>query len=196
MVRWDDEPRVRLETGGLPFSGVEAKGVTAVTGDRVPPGTIGELKIRGDLLFRGHWKDPKKTAESLDPDGWFATGDLASMDADGRVSFEGRLKDMLKVGGENVGSLEIEALLSTHPAVKVVAVVAAPDERLGEVPATFIELKDGAEIGEAELIAYCVGQIVSYKVPRCIRFVTEWPTSATKIRKVDLREQIRAELDR
>ena len=118
------------------------------------------------------------------------------MDEDGRVTYLGRLKDMLKVGGENVAPSEIESHLSTHPAVKLVQVVAAPDERLDEVPAAFIELVPGEELSAEEAIEYCRGQIASFKVPRHVRFVTaeEWPMSATKIQKFRLEERIASEL--
>jgi acyl-CoA synthetase (AMP-forming)/AMP-acid ligase II len=101
---------------------------------------------------------------------------------------------MLKVGGENVAALEIENLLATHPAVKLAQVVGVPDPRYVEVPAAFVELAPGAETTPQELIEYCGGTIASFKVPRYIRFVEEWPMSATKIQKFRLREQLIAEL--
>ena len=100
---------------------------------------------------------------------------------------------MLKVGGENVSALEVEGYLVTHPAVSIAQVVAAPDERYGEVPAAFIQLA-GQDATEAELIDFCLGQIATFKVPRYVRFVDEWPMSGTKIQKFVLREQIASEL--
>ena len=117
------------------------------------------------------------------------------IDAHGRHTFVGRLKDMLKVGGENVAAAEIEDHLGTHPAVALAQVVAAPDARYGEVPAAFVELVPGASVDEHELIAHCVGRIATFKVPRYVRVVTEWPMSGTKIRKGDLRTQIAEELE-
>jgi fatty-acyl-CoA synthase len=134
------------------------------------------------------------TAECIDEDGWFHSGDLARRDADGRITFLSRLKDMLKVGGENVAAAEIEGYLSTHPAVQIVQVVSAPDARYGEVAAAFVELKVGATATEDELIAHCRGKIATFKVPRYVRFVNEWPMSGTKVQKYKLREQIAAEL--
>ena len=194
MVSWDDSPRVRQDTGGLPFDGIEAKVVDTLTGETKPPNCVGELKIRGANVFDGYWNDSERTAQVIDAEGWFSTGDLAVCDEAGRISYQGRLKDMLKVGGENVAALEIEALLSTHPAVQTAAVVGAPDERLSEVPAAFVELKPGASVTEEELRDFCVGQLASFKVPRYVRLVTEWPMSATKIRKVDLAKQIAGEI--
>ncbi|GAA1851467.1 class I adenylate-forming enzyme family protein [Pseudonocardia ailaonensis] len=193
MVAVTDDAHVRLDTGGLPFDGVEAKVVDTSTGEPAAPGVVGELALRGANVFDGYWNDPEGTAKVLDADGWFSTGDLAVGDGEGRVSYQGRLKDMLKVGGENVAALEIEALISTHPAVKTVAVVGAPDDRLMEVPAAFVELKPGASASAEELRTFCVGQLASFKVPRYVRLVTEWPMSATKIRKIDLVRQLALE---
>jgi acyl-CoA synthetase (AMP-forming)/AMP-acid ligase II len=110
------------------------------------------------------------------------------VDADGFVYFHGRLKDMLKVGGENVAALEIESFISNHPAVKFVQVVGVPDPKLEEVAAAFVELKPGYAATEAEIIDFCRGRIASFKVPRHVRFVTEWPMSSTKVQKFRLRE--------
>jgi fatty-acyl-CoA synthase len=97
---------------------------------------------------------------------------------------------MLKVGGENVAAVEVESFLSTHPAVRLAQVVGIPDQRLHEVPAAFVELQPNARVTEDELIAFCRGQIASFKVPQVVRFVTEWPMSATKIQKFRLREML------
>jgi fatty-acyl-CoA synthase len=160
------------------------------------PHAVGELCFRGYALFEGYYKEPELTAAAIDADGWFHSGDLASVREDGCLIYAGRLKDMLKVGGENVSALEVEDYLNGHPAVNVVQVVAAPDARYTEVPAAYVQLKPGASAGAEELIDYCVGKIASYKVPRYVRFVTEWPMSGTKIQKFVLREQIAEELRR
>ena len=116
-------------------------------------------------------------------------------DTEGQIMFHGRTKEMLKVGGENVAAAEIETYLAQHPAVKLAQAVGVPDKRLQEVPAIFVEKHEGHEISEQELIDFCKGQIASYKVPRYVRFVTEWPMSTSKIQKFRLREQILAELE-
>jgi acyl-CoA synthetase (AMP-forming)/AMP-acid ligase II len=102
---------------------------------------------------------------------------------------------MLKVGGENVAAAEIEAFLARHPAVKLAQVVGIPDARLQEVPAAFVELEAGEDASEQELIDFCRGDIASFKVPRYVRFVTEWPMSTSKIQKFRLRDQLLQELD-
>jgi fatty-acyl-CoA synthase len=190
----DDPLDVRINTLGHPVPGMEIRVVDPETGADRAPGEVGELLFRGYARFEGYYKDPELTAQVIDEDGWFHSADLAWVDADGRLSYAGRLKDMLKVGGENVSALEVEGFLATHPAVNIVNVVAAPDARYTEVPAAFVELRSGAEATEQELIDYCVGQIATYKVPRYVRFVAEWPMSGTKIQKFRLREQIAEEL--
>jgi len=194
MVRWDDSREIRTGTGGLPFEGFEVEIRDPESGSIQPRGERGAIWIRGANLFLGYWNDPVRTSEVFDERGFFDTGDLGVMDEYGHVSYLGRIKDMLKVGGENVAAIEIEEHISTHPAVKLVAVVGAPDAKYGEVPAAYIELRPGASASEQDLIAHCQGRIASFKVPRYVRFVTEWPMSATKIRKIDLRDWITEEL--
>ncbi len=178
---------------GSPLAGLEIKAVDE-DGNELAPGERGEALIRGYSLFTEYYKAPEKTAEALDADGWFHSGDLISIDADGQVMFHGRIKDMLKVGGENVAAVEIESHLQKHDAVKLAQVVGVPDARLQEVPAAFVELNDGCSVTEDELIAFCKGEIAGFKVPRYVRTVTEWPQSSTKIQKFRLQEQIVAEL--
>ena len=193
MGRLDDPPEERF-TSGKPFTGVEAQVRDPATGEIPPAGETGLLHIRGFNLFRGYRNDPQKTADSVDADGWFCTGDLASIDAAGNLVFRGRIKDMLKVGGENVGCLEVEAYLCTHPDVQLACVVGVPDPRYDEVPAAFVELREGAELTVDEIIEYCRRGLAKYKVPRHVRFTTEWPMSATKIQKFRLRDSLVAEL--
>jgi fatty-acyl-CoA synthase len=184
----------RVATGGHPMPGMECRVVDPVTGLDLPPGTQGELLFRGSNCFTGYLNDQELTAQVFDGEGWFHTGDVAEMDAEGRVTFISRLKDMLKVGGENVAAAEVEGYLLRHPDVSIAQVVAAPDDYYVEVPAAFLELKPGATISEEEIIAFCVGKIATFRVPRYVRFVTEWPMSGTKIKKTILREMIAAEL--
>lgn len=179
---------------GRLLAGVAARVVDPETGVERPPGVAGELLVRGPALFSEYHGDAAATAEAIDPDGWFHTGDMLVRHPSGAFSYEGRLKDMLKVGGENVAAAEIEDQLLTHPAVHLVAVVSAPDGRHGEVAAAFVELRPGAAATEAELVAHCAAVMSSFKVPRYVRFVEEWPKSGTKIRKVELRERIAGEL--
>jgi fatty-acyl-CoA synthase len=192
--RWDATPDEQAETTGAPVAGTEVRVIDPDTGEQLGPDAAGELQIRGPGLFEGYYKDPENTAEAMTDDGWLRSGDLGRIDRNGLVIYLGRLKEMLKVGGENVAPAEIESYLSNHPAVKLVQVVGVPDERLDEVPAVFIELVSGQSLSAEEVIAHCQGAIASFKVPRHVRFVTEWPMSATKIQKFRLKEQLTEEL--
>jgi fatty-acyl-CoA synthase len=192
----DDPLEVRLGSGGFPLGGMEVRIVDPERGAELAPGELGEIVFRGYACFDGYYNAQEETARVFDPDGWFHSGDLGRLDEDGRLTFVSRLKDMLKVGGENVAAAELEGYLSRHPAVAHVQVVAAPDARYVEVPAAFVQLEEGAAATEEELIAYCRGSIATYKVPRYVRFVAEWPMSGTKIKKHVLRERIAAELER
>jgi len=194
MTLIDDPLDLRLNTGGNPLPGMEARIVDPDSGLELPAGVEGEIHMRGVSRFSGYYKSPELTAEVIDSDGWFRTGDLGTLDDDGRLAFCGRLKDMIKVGGENVAAAELEGFIALHPAVNIVQVVGAPDAYYTEVPAAFVELVPGASLTEAELIEHCLGQIATFKVPRYVRFVDEWPMSGTKIKKFTLREQISAEL--
>ena len=160
----------------------------------MPPGQRGEIVVRGRGVFTGYHNDPVKTAASFYPGGWFRTGDLGELDVNGRVAFRGRLKDMLKVGGENVAAVEVEGYLATHPSVNLAQVVGLPDAKYGEVPAAFIELKKGYTATEEEIIGFCRDQIASFKIPRVVRFVDAWPMGATKILKYELKARLVAEL--
>ena len=175
--------------------GMEIKIIDPETGAERPPGEVGELCFRGYARFEGYYKDPDLTAASIDDEGWFHSGDLGVVDEEGRFKYTGRLKDMLKVGGENVSALEVEDYLLRHEAVSIVQVVSAPDSRYVEVPAAFVQLRPGASATEEELIDFCVGKIATFKVPRYVRFVEEWPMSGTKIQKFVLRERIARELE-
>ncbi len=196
LTRPDDPYEVRISTLGQVLPGMEVKMLDPETGDECRPGEVGELCFRGYSLFEGYYKDPELTGESFDADGFFHSQDLGKLDEDGRLVYVGRLKDMLKVGGENVSALEVEGYLVTHPAVNIAQVVAAPDARYGEVPAAFLELKREEAIDEQDVIEFCLGRIATYKVPRYVRFVRqgEWPMSGTKIQKFVLRDRISSEL--
>jgi fatty-acyl-CoA synthase len=191
----EDDLDHRFTTGGHPLPGMEVRIVDPETGEDLPPDVEGEVLYRGPDLFDGYYKSPELNARCFDADGWFHSRDVGVLDDDGRLTFRSRLKDMLKVGGENVGAAEIENVIAEHPAVLIVQVVAAPDARYVEVPAAFVQLKAGAECTEDEIVQRCIGQIANFKVPRYVRLVGEWPMSGTKIRKVALREQIAAELE-
>jgi fatty-acyl-CoA synthase len=195
LGRASDPLEARLTTSGQILPHMELRVVSLETGEEAAHGELGEARFRGQSRFSHYHRDPEYTAQVIDADGWFHTGDLIRRDEEGRVSFVGRLKDMLKVGGENVAAAEIENFIAAHPAVKIVQVVGAPDARYAEVPAAFVELRPGASATERELIDFCLGKIATFKVPRYVRFVDEWPMSGTKVQKFRLRQRIAAELE-
>jgi fatty-acyl-CoA synthase/long-chain acyl-CoA synthetase len=184
-----DSVQTRATAQGKPYPGVEIRIIDLETGEEVGPGVVGEILVRGFNVMEGYYRDPEKTAATLDRDRWLHTGDLYSWTTEGQVAFHGRLKDMLKVGGENVAAVEIESFLARHPAVEWVEVVGAHDSRLDEVPVAFVEIRAGRSVTEAELIALCDGQIARYKIPRAVHFIEPgtWPMSATKVDKRSLR---------
>jgi fatty-acyl-CoA synthase len=191
---WDEPETQRITRLGRPLPGLELRIINPETGEDVKTGLRGEVLVRGYSLFEGYYKDAEKTAQALDHDGWFHTGDIGSLDDNGTVMFHGRFKDMLKVGGENVAAAEIEGLLGRHHAVKLAQVVGIPDAKYVEVPAAFVELKPDGKASEKELIDFCRKEIASFKVPRHVRFVTEWPMSSSKIQKFRLRVALLKEL--
>jgi fatty-acyl-CoA synthase len=190
----DEDDETRANTCGKPYPGVQLRVVDLETGQEAAPGERGEVTIRGFSLFEGYYKSPGKTAEAIDSEGWLHTGDIASLDHEGRVSYQGRIKDMLKVGGENVAAVEIESYILNHPAVALVQVVGVPDAKLLEVAAAFIQLKPDRTCTEQEIVDFCHGKIASFKIPRHVRFLEEWPMSATKIQKFKLQEVLTREL--
>lgn len=189
----DETREQRATSHGKAVPGVEVRVIDTETGQDAPEGTVGEILVRGYCVTKGYYRDPAKTAEAIDEGGWLHTGDLYALSADGGLTFNGRAKDMLKVGGENVAAIELEAFLCSHPAVKIAEVIGRPDERMDEVPVAFVELHPGTTANEEDLISHCRGQIASYKIPRSIYFMTaeEWPMSATKVSKVALRKRLR-----
>ncbi len=189
----DASEAVRIGTTGPALTGFEVRVADPATCVALPAGEHGEIQFRSPNAFRDYLYDPAATAATILDGGWIRTGDLGVLDGDGNLAYIARIKEMMKVGGENVAPTEVEAHLSTHPAVQLVQVVGRADERYGEVPVAFVELTPGRSASAEELIAFCRGQLASFKVPREVRFVTEWPMSATKIQKRVLREQLDAE---
>jgi fatty-acyl-CoA synthase len=153
--------------------------------------SLGEIMLRGNTVMLGYLKDQAAT-EAAFAGGWFHTGDLAVEHADGYVEIKDRLKDIIISGGENIASIEVETALMRHPAVALAAVVARPDERWGETPCAFVQLEPGAELSEAELIAFARDHLPYFAAPRAVIF-GPLPTTATgKIQKFELRERARA----
>lgn len=188
MSRPQDPTDLRIRSNGRALPGMEIKIVASGSTDQVETGVDGEICFRGINTLRSYYKDPVATSAAIDAQGWFHTGDRGHLDAHGCLHFVGRIKDMLKVGGENVAPAEIESYLSTHPQVKIAQVIGRPDDKYGEVAIAFVELLPGAHATADELIAHCRGHLANFKVPREVHFVTEWPMSATKIQKYRLAE--------
>lgn len=183
-----------VEANGYPGSGYEVRIIDPETGADQPVSVPGEILVRGYIVTRGYYKRPEETARAIDADGWFHTGDMGLMRPDGHMRFLGRYKDMLKIGGENVDPMEVEAFLMTHPAVNAVSVVGLPDARLAEVAVAFVQRAAGHALSEQEVIEHCRGRVASFKIPRHVAFVDEFPmTSSGKVRKVKLRERARQE---
>lgn len=189
-----ESDEVRATTCGRPYPGVQMQVVDTGTGQVLPPGKRGEMRIRGFSLFSGYFNAGDATREAFDREGWFRTGDICSLTEAGQVVYHGRLKDLLKIGGENVSPLELESYLGGLDGVALAQVVGVPDPRLQEVAAAFIQLRPGAALSEQEVLEACRGRIASFKVPRYVCFVDEWPMSATKIQKHVLRGNLLKEL--
>lgn len=172
---------------GVPIGGIEAR-IVDFDGTVIGAGAEGELHLRGDGVAAGYWNMPEETRATFREDGWLSTGDVATMTEDGHVALRGRLKEMYVQGGYNVYPVEVENLLTSHPAVAMAAGIGVADEVLGEVGRFFI-LKQG-EVSETELIDFCRQRLADYKVPREIVFVDEMPTTPSgKIAKAQLRER-------
>jgi fatty-acyl-CoA synthase len=186
----DSTEEQSCEASGYPAPGYEIRVVDPETGRDRPVGTPGEILVRGYTLMRGYYDKPDATAAAIDAEGWMHTGDMGLLRADGHLRFVGRYKDMLKIGGENVDPMEVEAYLMSHPAIDVAAVVSYPDARLSEVGVAFVRCAPGARPTAADVLAHCRGRIASFKIPRHVVFVDEFPmTSSGKIQKVRLREE-------
>ncbi|ANN77825.1 AMP-binding protein [Bordetella flabilis] len=191
----DREDAFELRRDGfmLPHPGVEVRLADPDTGAVTPPGTAqGEIQVRGWNVMRGYYKLPEATGRAFTPDGWLRTGDMGEQRADGRMRMVGRLKDIFRVGGENVAPAEVEEVLHGHPAVQMAQVIGVPDARLGEVAGAFILLKPGQQSSCEELLAWCKARCANFKVPRYIALVDTFEnigmTGSSKVQKNKLRD--------
>ncbi|MEV7572392.1 AMP-binding protein [Pseudarthrobacter sp. NPDC089323] len=191
MTRQGDTLQHRTETVGRTMPRLESQVIDPASGDVVERGEIGELCTRGYAVMAGYWNQPEKTGEAIDADGWMHTGDLALMDDDGYVVIEGRIKDMVIRGGENIYPREIEEFLYTHPAIQDVQVIGVPDEKYGEELMACVILKPGEEPLDADAVAgFCRGNLAHYKIPRYVEVRDSFPmTVSGKIRKVQMRKE-------
>jgi fatty-acyl-CoA synthase len=196
--RWDDlgpdEQAALKSRQGVRYHALEALDVLdPETMESVPADgeTLGEVMFRGNVVMRGYLKNKASTDKAFEG-GWFHSGDLGVKYPDGYVQLKDRSKDIIISGGENISSIEVEDALFQHPSVQLAAVVAMPDEKWGETPCAFIELKPGAAASAEELIEWCKGRLARYKCPRHIVFTEIPKTSTGKVQKFALREQARA----
>jgi acyl-CoA synthetase (AMP-forming)/AMP-acid ligase II len=184
----DSRPEKMLSVGLPIITNMEFK-IVDDNDNEVFPGVVGEVVVRGDSVMKGYWKKPEETAVSL-RGGWQHTGDLCKVDEDGFLYYVDRKKDMIKSGGENVYSQEIEKVLYTNSAIMEAAVIGVPDEKWGEMVKALVVLKSGKQATEEDLIAYCKKQLAGFKCPKSVVFVDELPkTAMKKIDKVMLRKQ-------
>ncbi len=195
---WEPE---ELRTGGRMRvqPGLEVR-IADQDGAELAHGEVGEIRVRGWSVMQGYFDMPAETAETLTEDGWLLTGDLGRMDAAGRVEFVGRLKNIVRVGGENVSPEEVEDRLHQHPAIKQAQVVGVPDARLVEVCAAFLILNEGARLTPGELADWCKDRMAAFKVPRYVWMVEGFEeigmTVSSKIQKTKLAEHARALLEK
>jgi fatty-acyl-CoA synthase len=195
QTRTDDPLELRVKTVGRPLPGFEVKLVDPATGDTLGNDRQGELCCRGHGVMLGYYNMPEATEKAIDAEGWLHSGDLATRMPNGYYRITGRIKDMVCRGGENIYPREIEEFLYTHPAVQDVAVVGVPDPKYIEELTAWIRLRPEAHATEDEIRAFCKAHLAHYKVPRYIRFVTEFPQTVTgKIQKFRIREAMIKEL--
>lgn len=179
----------RMTRMGKPLPGVEMKIVDSKAGKTLPPEEQGEIYIRGWNLMQGYYKKPEETAKAVDSEGWLHTGDLGFIDEKGLVFFMGRIKNVVRSGGENISPEEVENFIFRHPKVKHVEIVGLADEKWGQRVVACIELKDGMEATSEEIIGFCKERMANFKVPKEVHFVTDWPmTGSGKVQKFKLVE--------
>ena len=188
QTKAEDTFERKVNTVGTVFPNIEVKIIDPDTGEEVGVGEKGEILCRGFNVMKGYYKMPEKTAETIEPDGWLHSGDLAVVDEDGYYSIVGRIKDMIIRGGENIDPREIEEFLFTIPGIKDVQVAGIPDEKYGELVGAFIiKESEDVDLTEESVREYSIGKIARYKVPKYVFFVDEFPlTTSGKIQKYKL----------
>ncbi|HEY5900579.1 MAG TPA: AMP-binding protein [Burkholderiales bacterium] len=180
MSDWRDAEELRVNGLARPHDGVELRIVE------------GEIQVRGWNVMQGYCNNPEASAKAFSEDGWLRTGDLGELTADGRLRMVGRLKDVFRVGGENVAPAEVEEVLLAHPAVETAQVIGVPDARLGEVPAAYVTLRAGQQATPGELLDWCKARCANFRVPRYLKVVRDFETigmtASGKVQKAKLRE--------
>ncbi|WP_321806953.1 AMP-binding protein [Burkholderia sp. BCC1993] len=189
---WRDPLEIRVAGWASPHPGIDIRTVSTETGEVQPVNAPGEIQVRGWSVMKGYYNKPEETAKAFSEDGWLRTGDLGVIEADGRMRMLGRLKDVFRVGGENVAPAEVEETLFSHPSVQLAQVVGVPDARLGEVAAAFVVLRPGTHATSEDLIAWCKSRCANFKVPRYLQLVTSFDdigmTGSSKVQKNKLRD--------
>ena len=190
----DDPFDKKVNTVGRIHPHVEVK-IVDPFGNIVPRGESGELCTRGYSVMLGYWEDEAKTRESIDSAGWMHTGDLAVIDEEGYGKIVGRIKDLVIRGGENLFPREIEDFFYTHPDILDVQVIGVPDDKYGEELCAWIILRPNVQVSEQDIRDYCEGEISRQKIPRYIKFVTEFPmTGSGKVQKFKMREMMKEQI--
>ena len=195
---WDElstsEQAAKKARQGVRYGALEALDVldpTTLNPVKRDGETLGEVMMRGNVVMKGYLKNPKSTQAAFEG-GWFHTGDIGVIHPDGYIQLKDRSKDIIISGGENISSIEVEDALYKHPAIAAAAVVAKPDEKWGETPCAFVELKPGAQASADDLLQWCKKNLASYKCPRYVVFAEIPKTSTGKIQKFKLREMAKA----
>lgn len=186
MPRAGDAAETRLSSSGRPFPAHEIRIVDPEIGALLPAGAVGEIQVRGEGVPEARAANAYGSVWTSD--GWLRMSDLGTLEHDGRLVYRGRLSEMLKIGGEMVPAIDIETALTSHREVAVAQVIGRPDAELGEVAAAFVELRPGAAISASDLVAFCRDHLPESHAPRFIRFVTDWPTTSSKIYKPSLHD--------
>lgn len=193
MSHYDDDIEKRIAGWAHILDDVEVRLVDPESGAVMPPGKSGEIQVRGWSVMQGYYKMPEQTAKAITADGWLHTGDLGIMDEDGRLKFLTRIKDVFRVGGENVAPAEVEDVLHKHPKIKQAQVIGVPDPRLVEVPAAYIILLEGQTATPQEIIDWSKERLANFRVPRYVQIVDSFEkigmTGSSKIQKNKLRAQ-------
>ncbi|MBX9905912.1 MAG: AMP-binding protein [Burkholderiales bacterium] len=193
MSHYDDDIEKRIDGWAHILDDVEVRLVDPESGAVMPPGRSGEIQVRGWSVMQGYYKMPEQTAKAITPDGWLHTGDLGIMDEDGRLKFLTRIKDVFRVGGENVAPAEVEDVLHKHPKIKQAQVIGVPDPRLVEVPAAYVILMEGQSATPQEIISWSKERLANFRVPRYVQIVDSFEkigmTGSSKIQKNKLRAQ-------
>jgi fatty-acyl-CoA synthase len=196
QTRRDDTIEHRTQTVGVVLPEMEVRIVDPATRETLGPNLAGELCVRGYNVMKGYYNNTEATRAAIDDELWLRTGDQATLDEDGYVRITGRIKDIIIRGGENISPREIEDLMRQHASVSDIYVYAVKSEFFGEEVAAAIRLKPGSSATEEGLRDFCQGRIARFKIPKYIRFVGEFPMTASgKIQKFKLREAHEKELD-